>query len=53
VDLRLVVPKSRGKAALDEQVVEPEFNLRYAPGKIAAHIAGADIKSSDATTIAL
>ena len=45
VDLRFVVPETRTQAALDEKVVEPELDLGNALGKIAAHVASANIEA--------
>jgi hypothetical protein len=53
VNLRLVIPEIWSQPALDEQMVKLELNLRGAPGKIAAHVAGANIEAGDPMTYAL
>jgi hypothetical protein len=53
VNLRVVMPEIWSQPALDAQMIELELNLRDAPGKIAAHVAGANIEARNPMTYEL
>jgi hypothetical protein len=53
LNLGLIVPEIRSQSTLDEKMIEPQFDLRHALGKVAAHVAGADVEPCDTVTNAL
>ena len=53
VNLRLVIPEIWRQPAFDAEMVELKLNLRDAPGKVAAYVAGANVEAGNAMTYEL
>jgi hypothetical protein len=53
LNLRLIVPEIGSEPALDQKMIEPQFDFRHALGKVAADVAGADVEPCDTVTNAL